>query len=116
MIYWSAGTAAAAGILSLLCFRRGGLAGIAGLAGTLLAAILGFTGLFLSPPGGVSCLFMLPTLILAPAAAFHSVAYIKGHGNPGLYWGFFNLTVSTMLLLPLINTRGDFVPFLIVWD
>ena len=116
MIYWSAGTAAAAGILSLLCFRRGGLAGIAGLAGTLLAAILGFTGLFLSPPGGVSCLFMLPTLILAPAAAFHSVAYIKGHGNPGLYWGFFNLTVSTMLLLPLINTRGDFVPFLIVWE
>ena len=112
MIYWSAGAAAVAGVTALLCCRRGGLAGIAGLAGTLIAALIGIAGVCTSPPG-THVLFMLPTLILAPAAAFHSRAYIKGHGNPGLYWGFFNLTVATMLALPLIK---EFVPFLIVWE
>ena len=101
MSFLSAGIAAAAGILSLLCCRRGGLAGIAGLAGTLIAALIGIAGVCTSPPGP-HVLFMLPTLVLAPAAAFHSRAYIKGHGNPGVYWGFFNLTVATMLALPLI--------------
>ena len=113
MIYWSAGAAAIAGVLALLCFRWSGAAGIIGLAGTVISAIIGAAGLCISPPAGVSLMFMLPTLLLAPAAAFHSRAYIKGHGNPGVYWGFFNLTVATMLALPLIN---DFVPFLIVWE
>ena len=113
MIFSSAGIAAAAGILSLLCCRRGGLAGVVGLAGTILSAIAGTVTLCTSPPSGVSLLFMLPTLILAPMAAIHSRAYIKGHGNPGVYWCFFNLTVATMLALPLMR---EFVPFLIVWE
>ncbi len=114
MIFMSAGIAAAAGILSLLCCRRGGLAGVAGVAGTFLSVIAGIVGICTSPPSGVSLLFMLPTLILAPAAAVHSVAYIKGHGNPGIYWGFFNLTVATMLALPLL--KEDFLEFLIIWE
>ena len=113
MMFLSAGIAAAAGVLSLLCCRRGGLSGVVGPAGTFLSVIAGIVGLCTSPPPGVSLLFMLPTLILAPAAAVHSVAYIKGHGNPGVYWGFFNLTVATMLALPLIK---DFLEFLIVWE
>lgn len=113
MIYWSAYAAAAAGVFSLLCFRWRTAAGIIGLAGTVLSAIIGVTAVCTSPPAGVEIMFMLPTLLLAPAAAFHSRAYIKGHGNPGVYWGFFNLTVSTMLALPLIE---DFVPFLVVWE
>lgn len=113
MIYWSAGAAAAAGILALLCFRWNVAAGIIGLAGSVISVIIGIAALCTSPPAGVSVMFMLPTLLLAPAAAFHSRAYIKGHGNPGVYWGFFNLTVATMLALPLIE---DFVPFLIVWE
>lgn len=116
MIYWSPGIAAAAGVLSLLCFRWGRTASAAGLAGTLLATLAGVFTLCTSPPGAVSTLFMIPTLILAPAAAFHAVAYIKGHGNPGVYWGFFNLTVATMLMLPLINKQSDFVRFLVVWE
>ena len=112
MIYWSAGTAAIAGVLALLCCRWGNLAGAVGIAGTLIAAVTGLAGICISQPG-LAALFMLPTLILAPAAAFHSLAYIKGHGNPGIYWGFFNLTVATMLALPLIS---EFVPFLIVWE
>ena len=112
MIYWSAGIAAIAGVLALLCCRRGNLAGAVGIAGTVIAAVTGLAGICISQPG-LSALFMLPTLILAPAAAFHSLAYIKGHGNPGIYWGFFNLTAATMLALPLIS---DFVPFLIVWE
>ena len=113
MIYWSAGTAAIAGVLALLCCRWGGLAGVVGLAGTILAVLFGVAGICISPPGVLSILFMLPTLVLAAAAAFHSRAYIQGHGNPGVYWGFFNLTVATMLALPLITA---FVPFLIVWE
>ena len=113
MIFSSAGIAAAAGVLSLLCCRRGGLAGVVGLAGTILSVTAGIVTLCTSPPNGVSLLFMLPTLILAPMAAIHSRAYIKGHGNPGIYWGFFNLTVATMLALPLIK---EFLPFLIVWE
>ncbi|MBE6386234.1 MAG: hypothetical protein E7048_11315 [Lentisphaerae bacterium] len=112
MIYWSAGIAAIAGVLALLCCRRGNLAGAVGVAGTVIAAVTGLAGICISQPG-LSALFMLPTLILAPAGAFHSLAYIKGHGNPGIYWGFFNLTAATMLALPLIS---DFVPFLIVWE
>ena len=113
MIYWSAGIAAAAGILSLLCFRRGGPAGIIGLAGTLAAVLTGVIGICISPPAFFQTLFLLPTLILAAAAAVHSRAYIKGHGNPGVYWGFFNLTVATMLALPLVTS---FLPFLILWE
>ena len=113
MIYWSAGTAAIAGVLALLCCRWGGLAGVVGLAGTILAVLLGVAGICISPPGVCPALFLLPTLVLAAAAAFHSRAYIQGHGNPGVYWGFFNLTVATMLALPVITS---FVPFLVVWE
>ena len=105
--------AAAAGILALLCWRRGTLATWTGVSGTLIATLAGIFFLCTSSPPGLLLLFMLPTLILGPAAALHSVAYIKGHGNPGIYWGFFNLTLGTMLALPLIRS---FVPFLIVWE
>ena len=113
MNFLSAGIAAAAGILALLCWRRGTLATWTGVSGTLIATLAGIFFLCTSSPPGLLLLFMLPTLILGPAAALHSVAYIKGHGNPGIYWGFFNLTLGTMLALPLIRS---FVPFLIVWE
>ncbi len=113
MNFLSAGIAAAAGILALLCWRRGTLATWTGVSGTLFATLAGIFFLCTSSPPGLLLLFMLPPLILGPAAALHSVAYIKGHGNPGIYWGFFNLTLGTMLALPLIRS---FVPFLIVWE
>ena len=59
--------------------------------------------------------FRIPILVLALAGGFFSPAYLKGHGEErsGIYWFFFNLTVSAMLAVTLCTQK---IPFLTAWE
>ena len=58
-------------------------------------------------------LFSLPVIAIGAAAAIHSTSYMKNHGNLAVYWGFFNLTLATMLQIPV---TGNFAIFLLLWE
>ncbi len=105
----------AGGTGALIAGKKPSLAaktGCAGLlAGTVIAAIPAGAGLFVDHIN----VFRIPVLLLGAAGAVHSLGYLRGHGEErsGLYFFFYNLTVSAMLGVTLAIRP---LPFLVLWE
>lgn len=70
-----------------------------------------------SLPIYIDVVFLLPIFIIGIAASFHSLGYLKGHGEnrSGFYWFLYSLTILSMILV--INNIGtNFLIFLVFWE
>lgn len=63
----------------------------------------------------LSVLFLLPTAVLGLAAAVHSLSYLRGYKRQryGCYWFFYNVTLATMIAVPLASSIAF---FLVAWE
>ena len=104
------------GLAAFLLRRKPFAAAVVG-CGALIAGALSALALtvFSCTGNPVRDIFLLTVLILAPAAGFHSIGYLAGHGSErsGYYWCFFDLTVLAMMCVTQAQTA---VQFLVAWE
>lgn len=103
-------------LAAFLLKRKPFAAAIVG-CGALTAGVLSALALTVFTCTGypASDIFLLPVLILALAAGFHSLGYLAGHGSErsGYYWCFFNLTVLAMIFVTQAKSP---MQFLLAWE
>ncbi|MBQ4330074.1 MAG: hypothetical protein IJC27_10160 [Lentisphaeria bacterium] len=106
-----------AGALAAFLLKRKPVAAAVAGCGALTAGALSALALtfFTCTAYPRSDIFLLPVLILALAAGFHSLGYLSGHGSErsGYYWCFFDLTVLAMIFVTQAQTS---MQFLLAWE
>ena len=110
----------AVGAFAAFLLRRKPLAAAVAGSGLLCCGALGglvlLVSLFYKECGfNLNNLFLFPVMLLALAAAIHSLGYLAGHGSErsGSYWCFFNLTVAAMIM---VTQAGTELEFLLAWE
>ncbi|NMA20356.1 MAG: hypothetical protein GX927_07230 [Lentisphaerae bacterium] len=112
------------GLLSLFCNFRGRAATALGLgsclAGTVIALVWGLVRIILAGAGDytefISCLFLLPVVVVGGLSAVHAVGYMSGEhgdGRLGIFWFFYNLTLASMIG---VTQASSPIPFLLAWE
>ena len=105
----------AGGAGALISGKKPSLARVIGCAGLLIGVVLDAipvcSGLTADPYN----LFRIPVLVLAAAGVWFSAPYLRGHGEQrsGIYYFFFNLTVTAMFAVTVIERP---LPFLVAWE
>ena len=109
---------AVSGAGAWLCGNRKQAAAWTGLSGLVLG-VLSWSVLliikFNENDYFLKIMWAVPILILSLAGGFHSLSYLKGHGDDrnNLYWLFYNITTAAMLGVLMVH---DPIPFLAFWE